>query len=178
MVGYTEALTDPSYRGQILVLTYPLIGNYGVPATERSEEFESSRIQVSGLIVSDVSRDPSHWNAITTLSHWLESEGIPAMTSLDTRALTKRLRTHGTMMGSIGVGSVAERTPAADPDLVSAVTVSSPVTYSRGEKKVILIDCGCKESIMRNLLDRNITVRRVPYDYDFLHEDFDGVLIS
>src|SRR5881394_527957 len=76
MVGYTEALTDPSYRGQILVLTYPLIGNYGVPATERSEEFESSRIQVSGLIVSDVSRDPSHWNAITTLSHWLESEGI------------------------------------------------------------------------------------------------------
>src|SRR5881396_3332068 len=91
MVGYTEALTDPSYRGQILVLTYPLIGNYGVPDTERSEEFESSRIQVSGLIVSDVSRDPSHWNAITTLSHWLESQGIPALTSLDTRALTKRL---------------------------------------------------------------------------------------
>src|SRR5205823_14976982 len=108
MARHTEALTDPPYRRQILILTYPLIGNYGVPDTERSEESESSRIQVSGLIVSDVSRDPSHWNAITTLSHWLESEGIPALTSLDTRALTKRLRTHGTMMGSIGVGSAVE----------------------------------------------------------------------
>ena len=179
MVGYTEALTDPSYRGQILVLTYPLIGNYGVPDTVASAgEFESRRIQAAGLIVSEICRQPNHWNALRSLSEWLESEGIPAMTSLDTRALTKRLRTHGTMMGSIGVGSVAERIPAADPNLVSAVTVSSPVTYSRGEKKVILIDCGCKESIVRNLLDRNITVRRVPYDYDFLHEDFDGVLIS
>ena len=179
MVGYTEALTDPSYRGQILVLTYPLIGNYGVPDTERSEEFESSRIQVSGLIVSDVSRDPSHWNAITTLSHWLESEGIPALTSLDTRALTKRLRTHGTMMGSIGVGSAVESIPVASPaNPVADVTVSRPITYSRGQKKVVLIDCGCKASILRNLLDRNISVQRVPYDYDFLGETFDGVLIS
>src|SRR2546428_442216 len=91
MVGYTEALTDPSYRGQILVLTYPLIGNYGVPDTVASAgEFESRRIQAAGLIVSEICRQPNHWNALRSLSEWLESEGIPAMTSLDTRALTKR----------------------------------------------------------------------------------------
>src|SRR2546422_2435065 len=180
MVGYTEALTDPSYRGQILVLTYPLIGNYGVADPIRSTvEFESGRIQVSGLIVSDICREPNHWNAFRSLSHWLESEGVPGLSSLDTRALTKRLRTQGTMMGSIGIGETALPVPpASDSDLVSEVTVSRPITYSRGEKKVILIDCGCKESILRNLLDRNITVQRVPYDYDFLDEKFDGVLIS
>src|SRR6266446_10980857 len=98
MVGYTEALTDPSYRGQILVLTYPLIGNYGVPdITQCEDEFESRRIQVAGLIVSEICREPNHWNAFRSLSQWLESDGIPALTSLDTRALTKRLRTHGTM---------------------------------------------------------------------------------
>ena len=180
MVGYTEALTDPSYRGQILVLTYPLIGNYGVADPTRSTaEFESGRIQVSGLIVSEICREPNHWNALQTLSHWLESEGVPGLASLDTRALTKRLRTHGTMMGSIGIGEAAVPVPpASDFDLVSEVTVSRPMTYSKGEKKVILIDCGCKESIVRNLLDRNISVQRVPYDYDFLNEQFDGVLIS
>ena len=180
MVGYTEALTDPSYRGQILVLTYPLIGNYGVADPTRSTvEFESGRIQVSGLIVSEICREPNHWNALQTLSHWLESEGVPGLASLDTRALTKRLRTHGTMMGSIGIGEAAVPVPpASDFDLVSEVTVSRPMTYSKGEKKVILIDCGCKESIVRNLLDRNITVQRVPYDYDFLEEDFHAVLIS
>src|SRR5881409_2982907 len=108
MVGYPEAMTDPSYRGQILVLTYPLIGNYGVPDTTRSSgEFESGHIQVSGLIVSDICREPNHWNAFRSLSQWLESEGVPALASLDTRALTKRLRTHGTMMGSIGIGEAA-----------------------------------------------------------------------
>ena len=180
MVGYTEALTDPSYRGQILVLTYPLIGNYGVADPTRSTvEFESGRIQVSGLIVSEICREPNHWNALQTLSHWLESEGVPGLASLDTRALTKRLRTHGTMMGSIGIGEAAVPVPpASDFDLVSEVTVTRPMTYSKGEKKVILIDCGCKESIVRNLLDRNITVQRVPYDYDFLNQQFDGVLIS
>src|SRR5881397_579401 len=97
MVGYTEALTDPSYRGQILVLTYPLIGNYGVAEPVLSEDqFESHRIQVAGLIVSGVCREPIHWNAFTSLSEWLKTQGIPALTSVDTRALTKRLRTTGT----------------------------------------------------------------------------------
>src|SRR3989442_562735 len=180
MVGYTEALTDPSYRGQILVLTYPLIGNYGVAEPVLSEDqFESRRIQVAGLIVSEVCSEPNHWNAFTSLSEWLKSQEVPALTSVDTRALTKRLRTTGTMMGSIGVGSSNTLVCSTlQMDLVSAVTVASPITYSRGEKKVILIDCGCKENIVRNLLDRNITVRRVPYDYDFLGEDFYGVVVS
>ena len=180
MVGYTEALTDPSYRGQILVLTYPLIGNYGVAEPFLSEDqFESCRIQVAGLIVAEVCSEPIHWNAFTGLPEWLKSQEVPALTSVDTRALTKRLRTTGTMMGSIGVGSsntLVSSTIEMDP--VAEVTVASPITYSRGEKKVILIDCGCKENIVRNLLHRNITVRRVPYDYEFLGEDFDGVVVS
>jgi carbamoyl-phosphate synthase small subunit len=180
MVGYTEALTDPSYRGQILVLTYPLIGNYGVPdLTGCTDEFESRRIHVAGLIVSEICREPNHWNAFRSLSQWLDAEGVPALSCLDTRALTKRLRTRGTMMASIGVGAEPHDVPLTlREELVSEVTPRSPVTYSRSEKKVILIDCGCKESILRNLLDRNITVRRVPYDYDFLGEDFDGVVVS
>ena len=180
MVGYTEALTDPSYKGQILVLTYPLIGNYGVPDTDRClEEFESRRIQVSGLIVSENCRQPAHWNTLTSIDEWLKKDGVPALAGVDTRALTKRLRQHGTMMGSIGTEAANEQIPlTASEDLISEVTVDHPITYSRGEKRVILIDCGCKESIVRNLLDRNLTVLRVPYDYDFSKETFDAVLIS
>jgi len=180
MVGYTEALTDPSYRGQILVLTYPLIGNYGVPDTDRCVgEFESRRIQVAGLIVSENCREPAHWNSLTSLAEWLKHDGIPALEAVDTRALTKRLRQYGTIMGSIATGLATEEISSApSEDLLSHVTVPRPITYPRGEKQVILVDCGCKESILRNLLDRNLTVRRVPYDYDFSREDFDGVLIS
>src|SRR5262245_24711788 len=180
MVGYTEALTDPSYSGQILVLTFPLIGNYGVPNSDPdAAEFESGRIQVSGLIVSEVCQYPNHWNAYRDLSQWLQNEGIPALTSLDTRALTKRLRTHGTMLGGIGVGPEAESFPLVGPgEVVSKVTVDRPVTYSRGEKRVVLVDCGCKESILRNLLNRNLTVLRVPYDYDFHAEEYAGIVIS
>ena len=180
MVGYPEALTDPSYRGQILVLTYPLIGNYGVPNTERSrDQFESGRIQVAGLIVSDSCREPAHWSSFSSLDQWLKKDGVPALASVDTRALTKRLRNHGTMMGSLGNERTSEDLAVTGSrDLVAEVTIGRPVTYSRGEKRVVLIDCGCKESIVRNLLDRNLTVRRVPYDYDFLNEEFDAVLIS
>src|SRR5260370_40500819 len=117
MVGYTEALTDPSYRGQILVLTYPLIGNYGVPDIRRcTDEFESGRIQVAGLIVSDTCCEPNHWNSFRSLSQWLQNDGVPALRSLDTRALTKRLRMHGTMMGSIGVGPAAHDAPLTNRD--------------------------------------------------------------
>ena len=180
MVGYTEALTDPSYRGQILVLTYPLIGNYGVPDRDRcAAEFESKRIQVAGLIVSENCRRPAHWNALISLAEWLEHDGVPALAAVDTRSLAKRLRECGTMLGSIGTESANEHVPStSSEDLISHVTVPHPTTCWRGEKQVILVDCGCKESIVRNLLDRNLTVRRVPYDYDFSHENFDGVLIS
>src|SRR5262249_25955406 len=131
MVGYTEALTDPSYRGQILVLTYPLIGNYGVPELIRCEDqFESRSIQAAGLIVSEACREPYHWNSFRSLSKWLQSEGVPALASVDTRALTKRLRTQGTMMGSIGVRSSTFPVPATNQlDLVSEVTIPAPITY-------------------------------------------------
>jgi carbamoyl-phosphate synthase small subunit len=180
MVGYTEALTDPSYRGQILVLTYPLVGNYGVPdLTSNGVDFESRRIQAAGLIVSEVCDEPNHWNAFSSLSRWLKSEGVPGLSGVDTRALTKRLRTQGTMLAAIGFDSCAAPVGSSPfTELVSQVTVPAPVTYARGDKKVVLIDCGCKENILRNLLERNITVRRVPYDYDFLAEDFDAVVVS
>src|SRR5215471_14127066 len=104
MVGYTEALTDPSYNGQILVLTYPMVGNYGVANMNRASEFESRHIQVAGLIVSEVCRQPNHWYGASSLAEWFQSSGIPALTGVDTRALTKRLRIHGTRMGSIELG--------------------------------------------------------------------------
>jgi carbamoyl-phosphate synthase small subunit len=180
MVGYTEALTDPSYKGQILVLTYPLIGNYGVPEVRHDgSEFESARIQVAGLIVSEICYEPNHWNSVSSLAHWLDSEGVPALCSIDTRALTRRLRHRGTMIGSISIGEAGETyMEPGNEQLVSKVSVDRPIRYVRSEKRIVLIDCGCKESILRNLLDRNLTVLRVPYDYDFSGEEYDGVIIS
>ena len=183
MVGYPEALTDPSYRGQILVLTYPLIGNYGVPRQNFSNNlavaFESDRIQIAGLIVSESSFNYSHWNAARSLSQWLQEEKVPALTGIDTRALTKYIREKGTMLGKILIGD--EDVEFHDPNLdnlVCQVSVQAPLVYSAGSKKVLLVDCGCKNSIIRSLLARDITVTRVPWDYNFLDEEYDGVVIS
>jgi carbamoyl-phosphate synthase small subunit len=180
MVGYTEALTDPSYKGQILVLTYPLVGNYGVPEIDHhAGEFESARIQVAGLIVSQICEEPNHWNSVRALGQWLKNEDVPALTSIDTRALTKRLRHSGTMSGAIHVGEAGEIPGlSVDDNLVQQVSVDRPIRYTRGPKRILLIDCGCKESIVRNLVDRNFSVLRVPYDYDFSGEQYDGVVIS
>lgn len=182
MVGYLEALTDPSYKGQILVLTYPLIGNYGVPQMRREQmlpiPFESDRIQVRGLIVSEASLEYSHWAATRSFAQWLYDENIPALMGVDTRALTKRLRTAGSMLGKIVGG---EDIPFEDPNqsnLVSRVSVQEPIVYSGGRTRIVLVDCGCKASIVRSLLVRGVTVIRVPWDYDFLDEDFDGVVVS
>jgi len=206
MVGYPETLTDPSYRGQILVMTYPLIGNYGVPPTsfgdkllvagkypnqKRNSEipagsennlpkyFESDRIQVQALIVSEESESFSHWNSIESLDAWLKRFAIPGIYGIDTRQLTKILREHGTMLGKIEIGK--EKINYYNPDiedLISKVTASKVEKYGSGKKRILLIDCGCKKSILTNLLERNVTVLRVPYDYDVEKEDFDGVLIS
>ncbi len=183
MVGYVEALTDPSYRGQILVLTYPLVGNYGVPLMTReptlSPPFESDRIQVSGLIVSQASLEYSHWAAATSFAQWLRNEQIPALMGIDTRALTKRLRTSGTMPGKIVVGDGdVPFADASQSNLVPAVSVGRPVVYPGGPTRILLVDCGCKASIVRSLLARGVTVVRVPWDYEFLDEPFDGVVIS
>ena len=183
MVGYPEALTDPSYKGQILVLTYPLVGNYGVPGESRgrnlSEVLESNQIQIAGLVVSEASSRYSHWSATIGLSDWLKREKVPALMGIDTRALTKRLRDRGTMPGKLVVGD--EGVGFHDPNkvnLVSLVSVKEPVIHGNGKKRVVVVDCGCKHSILRCLLSREVTVIRVPWNYDFLNETYDGVVIS
>jgi carbamoyl-phosphate synthase small subunit len=192
MVGYTETLTDPSYKGQILTLAYPLIGNYGVPdmapridphiedGAMPPPAFESGRVHVSGLIVARTSEEHSHRTAARSFEQWLRDENIPALMDIDTRSLIKRLRTHGTMRGKI-VMAGEEVGPAAEPDqdhLVPLVSVREPVVYPGSATRVVLVDCGCKAGILRSLLARGVTVIRVPWNYDFLAEDFDGVLVS
>ncbi len=183
MVGYPEALTDPSYHGQILVLTYPLIGNYGVPAGKSVDglerHFESDRIHIEGLIVSEYSSEFSHWNAVRSLGDWLAENNIPGLSGIDTRMLTKRLRDEGTMLGRILFFN--DELPFTDPNavnLVEKVSVKEPVEYGAGDKTVVLIDCGVKLSIIGNLIGQGLKVRGVPWNYDFTEERFDGVVIS
>ncbi|HEY6435403.1 MAG TPA: glutamine-hydrolyzing carbamoyl-phosphate synthase small subunit [Ignavibacteriaceae bacterium] len=184
MVGYPETLTDASYRGQILVCTYPLIGNYGVPNDDQingvSKNFESDSIHVSGLIVSNYSNEYSHWSAVRSLGDWLKEEKIPAITGIDTRMLTRKLRDKGTMLGKIIIEEKS-KTDFSDPnktDLVREVSVREPVEYSAGSKKIILVDCGTKNNIIRAFLGRNISVIRVPYDYDFTSIKPNGIMLS
>ncbi|MBN2520166.1 MAG: glutamine-hydrolyzing carbamoyl-phosphate synthase small subunit [Bacteroidales bacterium] len=183
MTGYPESLTDPSYKGQILVLTYPLIGNYGVPAVGEengmAKFYESHKIHISGLVISDYSYQYSHWNAEGSLSDWLKSESIPGIFGIDTRELTKHLRDKGTMLGKI----IFEENDVDfyDPgkvNLVEQVSVKEKKVYGNGKHKILLIDCGVKYNIIRCLLNRDTTVIRVPWDYDFSKEDFDGLFIS
>ncbi|MGH7263831.1 MAG: glutamine-hydrolyzing carbamoyl-phosphate synthase small subunit [Candidatus Rokuibacteriota bacterium] len=182
MVGYPEALTDPSYRGQVLVLTYPLVGNYGVPARGGDDglesPFESESIQVSGLVVAETTT-PSHRSAVKSLGEWLQEHGVPGLSGVDTRALTKRLRQRGVMLGKLVSGD--EDLEFRDPNrenLVAQVSVKEPVAYGSGPARVVLVDCGCKTSIVRSLVSRGLTVLRVPWDHDFLDDDFQGVVIS
>lgn len=183
MVGYPETLTDPSYKGQILVFTYPLIGNYGVPQLEETEDvfenWESEKIQVQALIVSEYSERYSHWNSFFNLDEWLKKYDVPGIYGIDTRELTKILREHGTMLGKIVVGNdqVEYYNPDVD-NLISKVTPQKVEEYKNGKKRILLIDCGCKFNIIRKLLDKKVSVLRVPYDYDIEKEDYDGVLLS
>lgn len=187
MVGYPETLTDPSYRGQIVVFTYPLIGNYGVPKAETDQHglplgFESSRIQAAGIVVVEQSKYYQHRSSSRSLHQWLESEQIPGLAGVDTRALTKRLREQGTMLGRIETAGVS--VPFRDPngtDLVAEVTVPDAIRYDCGVANaptVLLVDCGCKANIVRSLLRRGVNVIQVPYEDYFLNREFDGLLIS
>lgn len=188
MTGYTESLTDPSYAGQLMTLTYPLVGNYGVPSTEDGADgiasfMESDRIYASGLIVGDYSEQYSHWNARESLSEWLRREKVPAITGIDTRHLTQILREHGVMMGRIMVEGVTELPAEKDYNsinYVDLVSVPEVRTYCSGEgrKRVVLVDCGAKNNIIRCLLRRGVEVIRVPWDYDFNTLDFDGLFLS
>lgn len=188
MTGYPESLTDPSYAGQLMTLTYPLVGNYGVPSTEEGSDgiapfMESDRIYASGMIVGDYSEQFSHWNARESLSEWLRREKVPAITGIDTRYLTQILREHGVMMGRIIVEGVAEQPEEKDYNsinYVDLVSVPEIRTYGSGEgrKRVVLVDCGAKNNIIRCLLNRGVEVIRVPWDYDFNTLEFDGLFLS
>ena len=187
MVGYVESLTDPSYRGQILSLTYPLVGNYGVPQmTEGSLRFESGSIQVRGLVVADCIDAYGHWEAGSSLDQWLREQDVVGLKGIDTRELTKILRSRGTMLGRI-VNAASAKSPfsVSDPnasDLVRAVTVPKIVEHgSQGagaRTHILLVDCGCKRSILRELLDRDCDVTVVPYDHDLASVECDGILLS
>jgi carbamoyl-phosphate synthase small subunit len=182
MTGYPESITDPSYRGQILVLTYPLIGNYGVPGKEREDGmlkfFESEEIHISGLIVSDYSFNYSHWNADQSLADWLKEFNIPGIYGIDTRSLTKHLREDGAMLGKIVFD---KDVPFVDPNklnLVDQVSTREVIRYGNGQQKILLIDCGVKNNIIRCFLRRDTQVIRVPWDTDISAFEYDGLFIS
>lgn len=187
MTGYPESLTDPSYAGQLLVLTYPLIGNYGVPPFTTGEDgiahfMESDCIYVSALIVSDYSEAYSHWNAVESLGEWLQREQIPGITGIDTRELTKILREHGVMMGKIIFDDKPDEIPEAQYEgvnFVAQVSCKDVIRYNSGaSKKVVLVDCGVKNNIIRSLLRYDVEVIRVPWDYDFNDLEFDGLFLA
>lgn len=185
MTGYTESLTDPSYRGQMMVMTYPLVGNYGVPSDEVDEYGihlyrESERIHTLALIVSEYSEEHSHWNAKRSLSDWLIEEKVFGLTGIDTRELTKTLREKGSMRGKIILEGDAD-IPFEDHNLRNLVAEVSPTevkVYGNGPKKVVLVDCGAKNNIVRKLIRPEVTLYRVPWDYDFNQIDFDGLFLS
>ena len=193
MVGYTESLTDPSYKGQILTFTQPMLGNYGVPSREVKDEFglpkfmESNRIHAAGMICQDYSHHWSHWNAASSLGAWLKEEGVSGLAGIDTRALTKKIREKGAMMGRI---EIDENAPAPDfsqiqspnlRNLVAEVSCADVTVYGKGNPiKVIAVDCGMKYNIIRQLVKRGAELTVVPWDYPFADEmhKYDGLFLS
>ena len=193
MTGYPESLTDPSYAGQILVTTFPLIGNYGVPDTGIGEDglplfMESERIHPKAIVVADYSEQFSHWNAKESLASCLKREKIPGITGIDTRRLTKVLREHGVMMGRIvfdemrnekGERRNDEFSDYGSINWVEKVSCKEVICYNEGaDKKVVLVDCGVKANIIRCLIRRGVEVIRVPWDYDFNQLEFDGLFLA
>ncbi len=193
MVGYPESMTDPSYRGQILTFTYPLIGNYGVPTEEKnqwgfSKNFESENIHVRALIVSSESREYSHFTAVSSLHNWMQHHGIPGISGIDTRALTKKLRETGVMLGRI-VQDDSKTDPGVIPDpnldnLVAEVSCKGVETYEpetgNPVATIVAFDCGMKRNIIRSWLKRGVRVHRVPWNYDLTKKEltYDGMFVS
>jgi carbamoyl-phosphate synthase small subunit len=183
MTGYPESLTDPSYKGQILVATYPLIGNYGVPGKGEKdnmlEHYESDKIQVQGFVISDYSKEFSHWNAEKSLHDWMMENEVPGIYGIDTRELTKILREKGSMLGKIVVDNQdVDFYNPNEENLVAKVSINEKQIYGNGKYRILLIDCGVKNNIIRHLLKRDTTVIRVPWDYDISKEEYDGLFIS
>jgi carbamoyl-phosphate synthase small subunit len=196
MTGYPQTLTDPSYRGQIIVSTYPLAGNYGVPLAAKKlaphmdgygipVHFESERIQASGFIVSENCEEPSHFANGATLSEWLEAGGVPGICGIDTRALTMRLRERGVMRGKIVVDGAKDVSldSGGTGNVVAEVSCDSVKVYTPGgdserRLRIALVDCGAKANILRCLLARGVSVVRVPWNHDLRGLDYDGLFLS
>ena len=187
MMGYPESLTDPSYAGQLMTLTYPLVGNYGVPPFSLEPDglatfMESDKIYASAIIVADYSEKYSHWNAVESLASWLKREHVPGITGIDTRQLTKVLREHGVMMGKIIFDDEPDNIPTAEYEgvnWVDRVSCKEIIRYNEGAgKKVVLVDCGVKNNIIRCLVNRGVEVIRVPWNYDYTSMDFDGLFLG
>lgn len=187
MTGYPESLTDPSYAGQLMTLTYPLVGNYGVPPFSIEENgiatyMESDRIYASAIIVNNYSEEFCHWNAKESLADWLKREQVPGITDIDTRQLTKTLRNHGVMMGKILFDDDKENIPDGQYEgvnYVEKVSCKEIIRYNEGASKtVVLVDCGVKNNILRCLIQRGVEVIRVPWDYDFNTLSFDGLFLA
>jgi carbamoyl-phosphate synthase small subunit len=190
MSGYVETLTDPSYRGQILVLTYPLIGNYGVPparSTSLGLPYESDRIQVQGLVVQNYVDDYSHYSANRSMHEWLVEEGVAGLSGVDTRALTRRLRERGTMRGWLYPAAMSAdeaRQWASGVDMrdevFHAVAPREAVRYGDGKVTILLVDVGAKDNIVRSLLARDASVIRAPWHADLveLAGQADGIVIG
>ncbi|BFZ54450.1 Multifunctional pyrimidine synthesis protein CAD [Savitreella phatthalungensis] len=193
VVGYPESMTDPSYTGQILVFTQPMIGNYGVPSSEARDQFnllkyfESGKIQCAGVICSDVALKYSHWTAVESLGDWCTREGVPALSGVDTRAIVTYLREQGSSLAKINIGEeydAVEDDAYTDPaaiNLVRKVSTKHPYHIAAGGKQhIALIDCGVKENILRCLAGRGADVTVFPFDYpvqDVIHK-FDGLFLS
>ena len=187
MMGYPESLTDPSYAGQLMTLTYPLVGNYGVPPFSVEPDglatfMESDKIYASAIIVADYSEKYSHWNAVESLASWLKREHVPGITGIDTRQLTKVLREHGVMMGKIIFDDEPDNIPTAEYEgvnWVDRVSCKEIIRYNEGAgKKVVLVDCGVKNNIIHCLVNRGVEVIRVPWNYDYTSMDFDGLFLG
>ena len=191
MTGYVETLTDPSYRGQILVATYPLIGNYGVPPPRApgslDRPYESGRIQVQGLVVQCYVDHPSHHASARSLGDWLRTERVPAVTGIDTRTLTRKLREHGTMQGwlfpaDMPLAEAKETSRAVEmtDEVFRSVAPAEPVRHEAGDRTILVVDAGAKDNIVRCLLERGASVIRAPYHARLaeLARDADGILIG
>ena len=187
IAGYTESLTDPSFSGQILCASYPLIGNYGIPPMETDGDgllkgFESERIHVRGLVVTGYSEKYSHWNAVGSLGGWMKEQKVPGIAGIDTRLLTQILREEGSMPGRIvpegmDEGRFEESGPGAE-NPVARVSCREVIRYGKGEKKVVLVDCGVTHQVLRGLVRRGVEVIRVPWNYDFNSLEWDGLFLS
>jgi len=180
MTGYTESFSDPSYYGQLLICTFPLIGNFGIPEADASIEafYESESIHINGLIVSDYTHFPHHYRMAYNLSDFLKKNNIPGIYGLDTRALTKKLRQKGSMLGKIIYYQDIPFYNTNKENLASKVCIKKKTIYGNGKYRILLVDFGVKDNILRYLIKRNCTVIRVPWDYDYRFINYDGLLLS